>query len=195
MICLELLGMSRAGKTTQRKLLQERLALEGFKATTLERPKIPFSEFNSLVDFHDFLIDFFRRGISSCDGQDFVILDRGLYDRQILLDFDYDNSSLSPEEYSRLRAKIQNNLRLIKKGYVFMVSPEESLKRWIAQREAGLDYSSLNLGLNSGDTLDGLSRLYRGYLALLKDTKLQQISGIDSKETCTESLIRGIRNG
>ena len=194
MICLELLGMSRSGKTTQKKRLQDKLSEDGLNIVTLERPKIPFSEFDSLAEFHDFLINFFSEKINANQDKDVIILDRGLYDRQVLLDFDYSNFALSLQEYSQLRTKIQQSLPEISRGYVFMISPEESLMRWGAQKAQGLDYSHLNGGLNSGDTVEGLTRLYQIYQSFLYDPKLQEVEGLASKEGISRKILEGLPN-
>ena len=193
MVCIELLGMSRAGKTTQKNSLLEKLNQDGVSAVTLERPKIPFSEFKSTYHFHDFLINYFNENIESNKDKDFIILDRGLYDRQVLLDFDYKDSAISHDEYSILSKKLTEAKVHVDKGYVFMVSPEESIRRWEDQRAQGLDYSHLNKGLNAGDDLTGLQNFHQGYSALLDNPVLEKIEGLDSREYNLNKILGGLK--
>jgi len=193
MICLELLGMSRAGKTTQKGYLLKVLQREGHSVTTLERPKIPFSEFGSVHDFHDYLISFFDEKIGASQNTDFVVLDRGLYDRQVLLDFDYGIGAISGGEYHKLQQRLEGVLPRVDKGLVFMISPEESLRRWDAQRAQGLDYSYLNEGLDSGDNMEGLANLHQRYSSLLDNPILKRIDGRDLTDINSRKIMEYIR--
>jgi len=193
MICLELLGMSRAGKTTQKNRLLERLSQKSMSVVTLERPKIAFSEFESLFLFHDFLIKYFNDGIKLNRYKDFIILDRGLYDRQVLLDFDYCSSTISPREYAILKQKLTEAMGQVDNGFVFMIPPEESIRRWGMQRKQGLDYSHLNNGLCTGDDLEGLRMLYQMYSLILEGPKLERIEGFNSREENLGNILKKIQ--
>jgi thymidylate kinase len=193
MACLELLGMSRAGKTTQKGYLLKALQQEGYGVVTLERPKIPFSEFGSVHDFHSYLIDFFDEEIEANLKADFIILDRGLYDRQVLLDFDHGIGAISEGEYHQLRQRLESVLPRVDKGLVFMLSPEESLRRWESQKTQGLDYSYLNNGLDSGDDMVGLSNLHRRYASLLDNPQLEKIDGGDLIDVNSRKIMEHIR--
>jgi len=193
MVCIELLGMSRAGKTTQKNSLLEKLSQDGVSVVTLERPKIPFSEFESTYHFHDFLINYFNENTELNKDKDFIILDRGLHDRQVLLYFDYKNSSISHDEYSALSKKLKESKSYVDKGFVFMVSPEESIKRWEAQKKQGLDYSYLNEGLNTGDDLICLQGFHQSYSALLDNPALERIEGLNSIEHNLNIILEGLK--
>lgn len=194
MICLELLGMSRAGKTTQRQMLSEKLSSEGISATTVERPKVPFSKFKSLYHFHDHLIDFFREEITKNQDKDVIILDRGANDRSVLLSLDYKDKTISSPEYEKLNRKLQELASEINTGFLFMVSPEESLKRWDAQKTSGLDFSHLNKGLPSWDNYRNLKRLHGAYATLANKPHIQLIDGSDPIDSNFNKIFRGIQD-
>lgn len=192
MQCIEFLGMSRAGKTTQKNFLYERLSNEGARVTSLGRPNISFSDFGSVAEFHWFMIEHFEEGIKSNQDSDFVILDRGFYDRQVLLDFDYANAVLSDSDYGSIKQLLSQRRGFVDRGFIFLVSPGESLKRWSAQRSEGLDYSHLNEGLDSGDNFKGLNWLYGSYSALSRERGLQVIDGLNSKEANFDKILEGL---
>lgn len=194
MICLELLGMSRAGKTTQRQMLSERLDSEGINATTVERPKVPFSKFKSLYHFHDHLIDFFGEEITKNQDKDVIILDRGANDRSVLLSLDYQDKAVSSSEYEKLNHKLQELASEIDVGFLFMVSPEESLRRWGAQKTSGLDFSHLNKGLPLWDNYGGLKRLYDAYTTLVDKPHMQLIDGSNSIDSNFNKIFRDVQN-
>ena len=195
MVCIELLGMSRAGKTTQKNGLLKKLNDEGVNAITIERPKIPFSSFGSIYDFHRFLFDYLRREIDANSDKELVILDRGIHDRGVLLDFDYRLGEISGTEYRSLKRDLVSAESYIDQGFVFMVSPEESIRRWSGQVEAGMDSSYLNTGLNTGDNLRELGWMHGKYESLLANSKLQKIDGARSIEENHRQIAEAIYNG
>lgn len=180
MICLELLGMSRAGKTTQRKMLSERLYSERIDTTIIERPTIPFDEFKSLYHFYDYLLDFSNEEIDKNQDKDVVILDRGANDRGVILNLDYQDNLISSLEYEKLNYKLQGLVPKIDMGFLFMVPPEESLRRREAQKISGLDFSYLNHGLPLWDNYENLTRLYNSYSSLLGEPRIRFIDGLRS---------------
>jgi thymidylate kinase len=192
MICLELLGMSRAGKTTQKQMLSERLQSKGVDSTTIERPKIPFNKFNSLYHFHDYLIDFFNEEIDKNKNKDVIILDRGGNDRGVLLNLDYKSNTISSSDYNALNSKLQELIPKIDIGFLFIVPPKESLKRWHAQKTKGLDFSHLNKGLPSWDNYRNLKTLYNAYSSLIDNQHIQPINGLDTIDSNFNKIFRSI---
>lgn len=191
---LELLGMSRAGKTTQKQLLKKELDSEGSDVSMIERPKIPFSKFNSLYHFHNYLVNYFGRELEKNQDRDFVIVDRGAHDRQVLLELDYQDGNLSRREYGALSSDLRRISAKTNLGFLLMVSPEESISRWESQKEKGLDFSHLNKGLPSWDNYRDLKRLHDAYLPLVDNSKIRYVNGKDSVETNLHKILGEIRN-
>jgi thymidylate kinase len=192
MICIELFGMSRAGKTTQKNCLLNAIEREGLQVATIERPRIHFREFSSVRGFHDHYITHLNEGVERNFDKDLVVLDRGFYDRGILLEFDYGKSCLTPEDYMALQKRIKRGQSKIDKGFLFMLSPEESLERFTAQKREGLDSSHLNSGLVDGDEPRNLTTLYQKYLTLARDPKIEVIDTLKTVEEIAEEIAGSI---
>ena len=193
MICLELLGMSRAGKTTHKNKLVKLMDDNQIETIGLSRPKIPFSEFDSAYHFHRFLIDYYNQEIDKNKDKDLIIIDRGFYDRSILLHFDYEHGQISDSKYNLLNNELKSLRNKVDCGFVFMIDPRKSLVRLPLQRLKGRDYSYLNKGLIDGEDLKGLSRLYELYDNLLKETTLKRIEGTNPIKINSNRIIEGVR--
>lgn len=194
MINLELLGMSRAGKTTQKQMLKEEFSLRGLDAHIIQRPKVPFSKFGSLYCFHDYLADYFGEELDKNVDRDVNIVDRGANDRKILLGLDYCDGNISRQEYRELKSKLDSVSAKTDLCFLFMVSPKESISRWKAQKEAGLDFSYLNDGLPSWDNYQDLKRLHNAYVPLVGGSGVIYIDGTGAIKNNFQRIMEEIEN-
>ena len=194
MACIEIFGMSRSGKTTQINALVDTLNREELSSVVVGRPMVPFKEFSSVPSFHRHYLNHLVDAIEANRDKDFVILDRGVYDRAVLLDFDLENGSISAREYRKLRRELEQNIPKVDTGFLFMVSPEESLRRYVSQRAKGLDFSYLNTGLISGDEPKNLETLYQMYQELEGLPKIKTIDALRDVTDISQEIASCILN-
>lgn len=188
---IEFLGVSRAGKTSQIQTTQDRLVSRGFDTTIVQRPKIPFSDYPSLYDFHMSLVDFFLAQIGREGARDYVLLDRGFLDRQTLAGFDFSRMALSQQQYDQICAAVGDGLHQTDDFFLFFVPREISLGRIPVQASNGLDYSHLNGGL-SVDEPDELDAMIPLYQRLREYERLTTISGTDDFEYNNGLILRRV---
>ncbi len=167
-IVIELLGISRSGKTTQLRLLAYELNKAGHTYTVVDRPSISYRENQNLEEWHLFYYQYL------CEAQDrflriktdYLIYDRGFCDRLALLTADYEAGFLKKTFFDLLVGSIKSNLNLIDFAFLFMLSPEQSLARMSRQHAQKLDKSSLSKGLTTRDNKKGLEFMMKIYQSL-----------------------------
>jgi len=193
MQCIELLGMSRAGKTTQIEAITADLERQGLKTKVVGRPKVPFSTFGSPAEFHRHYLNYLFQNVAHAGSNDVVLLDRGFYDRVVLSQFDYEQGFLSGEEYAQIRQIVETGSALVGRGFLLLLSPEESLRRFVAQRKQGLDFSYLNKGMVDCDEPQNLEILYEKYKQLSGDPRLETIDANQSAEKTTRAILWSLK--
>lgn len=190
MKCVELLGMSRAGKTTQIQEVAKAMQNAGFSMAVVGRPHVEFKTFSSATEFHHHYLRYLAKAIEHNSGKDFVVLDRGFYDRMVLARFDYENGALSSEGYRGVEASIQEHTPRVDVGLLLMLSPEESLRRFVEQKRKGLDFSYLNEGMIDCDQLAALRALHTRYQSLANNPKLNLLDATQDISTVSQAIVR-----
>ena len=193
---IEFLGLSRAGKTTQQKALANVLESEGHRCARPQRPPIRFKDCACLEDFHIKFFDAFRRARDEAEtaGYDFIIYDRGFYDRMVLLLADSQRGSISPRFYADMNSAIEAQIPSVAYPFLFKIRPELSLARWEEQRLRGMDNSELCEGLNTMDTLLELLSLDDTYAVVQCSYLIPIINAELPRETITAELNRFIKS-
>ena len=191
---IEFLGLSRAGKTTQQEAIAHILESEGHRCHKVQRPQLRFKDCTGLEDFHTRLFDIFRRGRDDADQarNDFVIFDRGFYDRLVMLSADYQDNGVSEPFYERMSKEIQKEAQTTRYPFLFRITPETSLARWEEQQAKGMDYSALCAGLDTRDRIEGLQMLQAKYESLGKRAGFIPVNAEQSQEAVTYHLNRAI---
>jgi thymidylate kinase len=192
MKCIELFGMSRAGKTTQMNTLAKSAESQGLQMAAIGRPKIPFSSFPSPAHFHNYYLGYMVRMLEQNADKDFIVLDRGFYDRVVLAGFDQERGLITAEEHAHIRGEIDKHLPRIDTGFLLLLTPEESLRRFDSQRKHGLDFSYLNVGMVNCDEPGNLAILYQKYSALVGNPRLRVIDASRSIGDVTKDIWGGI---
>lgn len=191
MTLIELLGISRAGKTTQIEFLAKSFEKQGKSYSIFKRPNIPFKHLGNLERFHLF---FYEQICGAYDdyianGVDFLIFDRGFYDRLVMLEADYDSYEINEDFRNNLSDRFIEKLPLVDYPLMLMVNSKNSLKRWKQQKQSGLDNSKLNDGLNSMDDLGNLKYLSKLYLGLNRRyPQIREINANLSMEKVTSEI-------
>lgn len=184
---IEFLGTSRSGKTTQVRLLVSALEDAGYSCTVVSRSTKSFEESETLEQWHRLVYQDLCATQEACSENptDYLIYDRGFYDRLALLTADYADGHISKTFHDELVGAIVARVVHIDFAFVFMISPELSLARWSRQRAEGLDRSSRSFGLDTRDNIEGLKYMGEVYRALrLERTgpKWYEINGSASVE-------------
>lgn len=177
---VEFFGMSRAGKSTQKSLLLQNLEKNGLKSVVFQRPNKTFREFGSLEAFNQYMVDEMSRAHDAYIGEraDFLVYDRGFYDRIALLSADCGRGRVDQEYTERMIKQLNERKKVVNFPILFLVSPEISLERWSAQKRMNMDSTPMNLGLNTMDDLQGLRYLEGIYREIKKDNpKVIEIEG------------------
>ena len=99
---------------------------------------------------------------------DFLVYDRGFYDRIALLSADAGNGRVDLEYARNMILHLNGKRGAVDVPLMFIVSPKISLDRWDGQRKKGMDSTAMNLGLNTMDDLQGLNYLEAIYLDIGK---------------------------
>jgi thymidylate kinase len=186
---IEFLGVSRSGKTTQVQLLASALKDAGYSCTVVRRPANSLQESETLEQWHILVYQYLCAAQEAYfrEPTDYLIYDRGFYDRLALLIADYADGHVSETFRDKLVGAIIPRLDHIDFAFVFLLSPELSLARWSRQRAEGLDKSSLNSGLDTRDNLEGLKYMAGVYRVLRTEytgPKWHEIDGsIPAEET------------
>jgi thymidylate kinase len=165
---IEFLGMSRSGKTTQVQLLASVLKDAGYSCTVVGSLTKSFQESETLEQWHILMYEYLCAAQEAHfrDSTDYLIYDRGFYDRLALLIADYAGGHVSETFRDELAGAIIPRLNHVDFAFVFLLSPELSLARWSRQRAEGLDRSSLDSGLDTRDNLEGLKYMAQVYRVL-----------------------------
>lgn len=165
MTVVEFLGMSRAGKTTQISRLREYLREKNIKFLISGRPQIRFKDVNSLEDFHEMMYNHLLNHYKLYQEHkcDFLIYDRGFYDRMFLLQLDYKDKRVSEIFKEGLIRDISTGLNLIDIPIMLLIEERVSLERWQQQIREGLDNLMLSEGLDLRDkSIEGLEEYHMG---------------------------------
>lgn len=164
MITLEFLGMSRTGKTSQSRAISKWLESLDKKVILVDRTAIGELSGNNLKEMHTFivkrLIDIYEKCYNRAD---FLIYDRGFYDRQAMLSWDFQNKRIQDEFMIRMMQILSEKTKLVDKAFLFMVNPENSLKRIKYQRREELDYSHLSKEVIQDDEIGTIRQLQEVY--------------------------------
>ena len=165
MLTVELFGLSRSGKTSALRGLLEEGDQKGYKCSSIGRAPIDFKDCSSVGDFHTRMLDYFESQLDNSGNQesDFLFLDRGPYDREVMLGVDHSAGLIGNRTYETERKRSLILQQVIDLPLLFLVDPEISEQRKRAQRSEGLDYSHLCDGLETNDELEGLRKLFRSY--------------------------------
>lgn len=175
MYTIEFLGLSRAGKTSQIKLLEDVLNTKSTRYACFRRPHISLEKMGTVEKFHETMLEKMCEIYNSSTSKnlDFLIYDRGFYDRIALLNIDLRTNAISETFYNNFLPKLYANTEKIDRTFIFFINPEGSLNRWPAQKKEMLDTTRLNKGLQTCDDLAGLKLLNKIYLDLLKEIKCE----------------------
>lgn len=197
---IEFLGMSRSGKTTQVRMLVEALSASGYSCRVVRRPDESCGESRTPEEWHRFMYEDLcaAHEAYSRDPTDFLLYDRGFYDRLALLAVDSADGHITGAFRNELTRAIKPRLAHIDFALVFSLHPELSLQRWSRQRAEGLDKSDLCSGLDTRDSLDGLkcmAQIYRTTRERFASPKWYEIDGaVTIEETHAEIMdILGLR--
>lgn len=198
MTVIEFFGMTRAGKTTHLRNLETYLDAVGKSYLVSARPNIKFEDTAGLEHFHELYLESILKAheIYEHSNYDFLIYDRGPHDRRVLLELDYNEGNVSSQILEKLDEKLEQASKTVNKGLLFLVSPEESIRRLPKQQLEGLDNSHLNIGLPTFDA--GITRMecvYKKYSELsLDNPKIQIIDGACSKEETFSKVLNALSN-
>jgi len=162
---IEFTGMPSTGKSTQVQLLIEELKRLGKTVTTFNEKEIKFEEVEN--NFYDFnrktylnLVERYEKWKES--PTDFLILDRGFYDRLVWPLSDFEMKYCSKNEKDELLQLAKKYKRpFVDHIFFMMILPELSLKRRI-KPETNIDYYIMRK--------DYLEILYKSYKQLKKTT-------------------------
>lgn len=192
---IEFLGVSRSGKTSQMRMVKERLVCQGYDVATVQRPDIPFSNYASLYDFHRSLVAYFLGQVALNTHRDFVLLDRGFLDRQTLAKFDFTRGAISSGQYQSIVDATEREIQRTDRFFLFVVPEAISLGRLVEQARQGLDNSHLNGGLSIKEE-DELSALIPMYLEVQKTPRLTVIDGTKNLDQNNDLILKEVpQNG
>jgi len=184
MTIIEFFGMPRTGKTSQISALRGYFEKNDISFLICGRPRIRFKDTGSLEEFHNLiyahLLNHF--GIYSRKKPDFLVYDRGFYDRLFLLRMDYEDRRVSKQFMRTLVKNLTACLPLVDIPLMLLIEAKDSIERLQSQRDEGLDYSLFNEGLDFREnTLEGLDEYHKGYKSL--SAEFEKIRVIDSGES------------
>jgi len=190
---VEFFGISRAGKTTQIRDLAAFLG-ENYSVSVFERPNINFRDMRGMDEFHNVLLDSMINAYEGAlsRGDDFLLYDRGFYDRRVMVAKDQSEGLISDSLKGDLGEKVELYMAEVTHPFLFIIPPSVSIDRMSAQRREGLDNSRLTNGLKTRDSYEGIAELIDDYRSLRKDyPKIVQVGNGHSIEETTR-LIRSI---
>jgi hypothetical protein len=193
---IELFGMSRAGKTTQINLLKDYLEKEGASHIVCGRLPKKFSEVGSLERFHEESIDHILRSYETYLGsqKDYLIIDRGPYDREVMIDYDIHLNRLQPGFKDSMIAKITEGQGFVDKALLMLITPEESVRRWEGQAARGLDNSGMNSGLDPDEGIESLTYLKNSYISFgLRREGVTMVDCIADIDTIHNIILKNLR--
>ncbi|MGV8142247.1 MAG: hypothetical protein ACP5NS_01270 [Candidatus Pacearchaeota archaeon] len=197
MLTIELFGLSRTGKTSTLRGLASTLEREGQRCAVIGRPPIDFKECSGLEDFHARMLDYLEAHIPEAKDTkpDYLLMDRGPYDREIMLEADHADGQVSGPFYGNAMARLLRLQTEIDIPLLFLVEPATSLARVHTQRDEGLDYSYMCVGLNTRDTPVELGGLFDRYTALQRaNSGIVGVYAGGSAEDTLQSVLRTIES-
>ena len=162
---IELLGLSRSGKTTLTRKLVKSLRSEGYKTAVFERPDIDFRRLGDMAKFHELYFKSMERGYQQAlsDQMDLLVYDRGFIDRKIMLALDTQEGTIDSDFSASLFKKLKRQIELTDYAFLLSVHPKVSISRIDSQRSQGLDNSHLCTGMNTREDPEELTRLIHEY--------------------------------
>lgn len=165
MLTIELFGLSRTGKTSTLRSLEKHFASIGQSSQVIARAPISFRDCKGLEDFHTKMASYFEQKMAEAQGSttDYVLMDRGPYDREVMLQADHTDGQLSDRFYDGARARLMTLQPKVDLPLLFMIDPVTSLARVQNQRDEGLDYAHMCAGLNTRDNVAELTNLFDRY--------------------------------
>lgn len=168
MLTVELFGISRTGKTSTLRSLASFFDAMGERCEIIGRPPIDFKSCRGLEDFHEKMLAYLELHIPRAKGTNpvYLFMDRGPYDREVMLDADNADGQVSAEFYRVTKERLLRLQPQIDVPLLFLTDPATSLARVHTQRDEGLDYSHMCQGLNTRDTVGELGQLFDRYAAL-----------------------------
>ncbi len=196
MLTIELFGVSRTGKTSTLRKLVSRLEQQGETCAIVSRAPLAFKDCKGLEDFHDQMFRYMETSLQehTATRPNYIVMDRGPYDREIMLEADHADGQVSSGFYRGMIERIESLQQSIDLPLLFMIDPRTSLARIPTQIDEGLAYVQMCEGLNTRDNTNELQRLHDRY------SRLQQIkpaiSLIDTSGTAdnsVESVLREIK--
>jgi thymidylate kinase len=140
---IEFLGMPRAGKSTQIKLLKNALVKKGysvkvitdrFRASKIKTPPSEIIAFK-LVFFSLALEEYFR----SIDKYDFIIIDRGFNDSVVWFDVERELQHISSKRSLELKKTFLEFVTKVDKIIYMIINPTESSKRHLKTKHMKID--------------------------------------------------------
>lgn len=188
MLTIELFGLSRTGKTSTLRSLEKHFVSEGQGCQVIARAPISFRDCNGLDDFHVKMASYFGQKMEEAQrgNPDYVLMDRGPYDRELMLEADHAEGQVSGGSYVRLKDLLLRLQPKVDLPLLFMIDPATSLARVHSQRDEGLDYSHMCAGLNTRDSPSELTKLFQRY-ATFQQTK-PEIVRVDAYGSPGENL-------
>lgn len=168
MLTIELFGLSRTGKTSTLRNLVSHFQAEGKRCEVIGRAPIDFKACRDLEDFHERMLLFLEQRLPEVQRNkpDYVLMDRGPYDREVMLEVDHRDGQVGSQFYKMATERLLRLQPQIDIPLLFLVEPATSLARIGSQRDEGLDYSHMCVGLNTRDTIEELGRVFDQYTAL-----------------------------
>lgn len=165
MLTIELFGLSRTGKTSTLRSLESHFASNGQRCQVITRAPISFKDCNGLEDFHHKMALYFEQKMAEAQSSNpnYVLMDRGPYDREVMLQADHADEQLSTGFYDQTRNGLLRLQPKVDLPLLFMIDPRTSLERIPGQRDEGLDYSHMCAGLNTRDNVVELTKLFDMY--------------------------------
>ncbi len=197
MLTIELFGLSRTGKTSTLRGLASTLEGKGQRCAVIGRPPIDFKECKDLEDFHERMLRYLETHVPESKGTnpDYLLMDRGPYDREIMLEADHADGQVSTPFYATAMTRLLRLQTEIDIPLLFLVEPATSLARVHMQRDEGLDYSHMCVGLNTRDTPVELGGLFDRYTALQRaNNGIVGVYAGGSAEDTLQSALRAIES-
>ena len=197
MLTIELFGLSRTGKTSTLRSLASTLEGKGERCVVIGRPPIDFKDCGDLEDFHERMLVYLESHIPEAKSTkpNYLLMDRGPYDREIMLEADHADGQVSSPFYGNAIARLLRLQPEIDIPLLFLVEPATSLARVHTQRDEGLDYSHMCVGLNTRDTPIELGGLFDRYTALQRaNNGIVGVYAGGSAEDTLQSVLRTIES-
>ncbi|MEK6915545.1 MAG: hypothetical protein AABW89_03325 [Nanoarchaeota archaeon] len=185
MLTIEIFGLSRTGKTSTLRNLEAHFGSQGQKCEVITRAPINFKDCSGLEDFHFRMASYFEQRIAEAQAKnpDYVLMDRGPYDREVMLRADNEDGELSASFYQQTSSRLERLQPLVDLPLLFMVEPATSLARIHSQRDEGLDYSYMCAGINTRDNMGELTKLFDRYAQFqIAKPEIIRVNAYGSKE-------------